>query len=143
MIKAWDFKCPVCESEWEEFTNNPKSVTHCGTRAVKIWKSSTPVHQDSIEGGQWIENLGPEPVKVYSKTELQREMKARGLEQFVRHTPVPGTDKAPHTSNWASVSKETLEGAKGLLERHAGRNSNDDSVKGVIKWEKRELPGVN
>lgn len=35
---------------------------------------------DTLPGGaQWIENLGPEPVWVESKTQLQKEAAARGL----------------------------------------------------------------
>lgn len=58
------------------------------------------VKGDEYPGGIWIENLGPKPVKVYSETERQMIMKRRGLKEFVRHMPVPGSDKSPHTVSW-------------------------------------------
>lgn len=46
---------------------------------------------DQLEGGpQWIENLGHEPVWVEDKSQLKRELDARGLEQRVGgKTPSP------------------------------------------------------
>jgi hypothetical protein len=45
-------------------------------------------------GGQVIENLGHEPVTVYSKSELRREAAKRGLEPMVQHKPPdPASDK--------------------------------------------------
>lgn len=77
-------------------------------------------HTDDYPGGIWIENLGPHPVKVYSNTERLRIMKANGLEEFVRHVPVPGTDKSPHTTDWSrGVDAQTLENARVLVSRSA------------------------
>lgn len=56
--------------------------------------------RDEIPGGVWIENLGPKPVKVYSHSERRDLMRAAGVEEFVRHQPVPGSDKSPHTTRW-------------------------------------------
>jgi hypothetical protein len=71
---------------------------------------------DDIPGGRTYENLGPVPVTVYSKSELRRELKARGLEEFVRHVPVPGSDRSPHTTSWTAVD---LEAGRVLAERQA------------------------
>ena len=71
---------------------------------------------DEFIGGLTLENLGPEPVTIRSRTELRRELKARGLVECVRHVPVPGSDKSPHTSSWASVD---LDAARALAERQA------------------------
>lgn len=68
-------------------------------------------------GGRTFENLANEPKTFYSPAELNRYLKAHNLEPMVRHQPVPGTDKSPHTSSWAAVSQETLDGAKAMLER--------------------------
>ena len=68
-------------------------------------------------GGKTFENLGDAPKTFYSPAELNRHLKAHNLESFVRHTPVPGSDKSPYTTNWAAVSQETLDGAKAMLER--------------------------
>jgi hypothetical protein len=71
---------------------------------------------NDIPGGLTLENLGHEPVTVYSRSELKRELQARGLVEFVRHVPVPGSDKSPHTTSWSSVD---LEAGKALAERQA------------------------
>jgi hypothetical protein len=71
---------------------------------------------NDIPGGLTLENLGHEEVTVYSRSELKRELKARGLVEFVRHVPVPGSDKSPHTTSWSSVD---LEAGKALAERQA------------------------
>lgn len=63
-------------------------------------KGSQMVESDDIPGGMWIENLGPVPVKVYSHTERLAIMRSRGLNEYVRHMGVPGSDKSPHTTNW-------------------------------------------
>jgi hypothetical protein len=63
-------------------------------------RPSFKVFQDSIPGGLWLENLGPEPVKVYSKSERKFEMEKRGLVESVRHIGEQGSDKSRHTSRW-------------------------------------------
>jgi len=63
-------------------------------------RGSATVIGDDIPGGMLITNLGHEPVMVYSKSQILAEASARGLKPFVRHTPVPGTDKSPHTTRW-------------------------------------------
>lgn len=68
-------------------------------------------------GGKTFENLGHEPVTFYSPAEKAAYLKAHRLEEFVRHMPVPGSDKSPHTVSWAAVSQETLDGARAMLER--------------------------
>lgn len=71
---------------------------------------------DDIPGGMKLENLGHEEVTVYSKSELRRELNARGLVEMVRHVPVPGTDKSPHTTSWTAVD---LDAGRVLAERQA------------------------
>ncbi len=63
-------------------------------------RPSFKVFQDSIPGGLWIENMGPTPVKVYSKSEKRFEMEKRGLVESVRHIGEQGSDKSRHTSRW-------------------------------------------
>lgn len=55
---------------------------------------------DEFPGGKTFYNLGHEPVTVYSKSELNREMAKRGLVPFVRHVGEQGSDKSKHTSRW-------------------------------------------
>ena len=70
--------------------------------------------RDEIVGGQVIENLGHEPVTVYSQSELRREAEARGL----RLTDCWAGPGDRHLSNWAAgIDAYTLESARLLLER--------------------------
>ena len=75
------------------------------------------VRDDSFIGGKTFENLGDTPVTFHSKTDYRRYLQTHGIEECVRHVPVPGSDKSPHTTSWAAVSQETLDGAKAMLER--------------------------
>lgn len=68
-------------------------------------------------GGKTFENLGHEPRTFYSPAELSRYLKAHNLEPMVRHQPLPGTDKSPHTTSWAAISQASLDGATAMLER--------------------------
>ena len=68
-------------------------------------------------GGRTFENLSDSPQTFYSPAEKARYLKTHRIEEFVRHVPVPGSDKSPHTTSWAAVSQETLDGAKAMLER--------------------------
>ena len=43
------------------------------------------VVDDTIIGGEVNENVGPEPVTFYSKSERRRYLKEHNLEEFVRH----------------------------------------------------------
>ena len=69
---------------------------------------------DEIPGGLWVENLGPQPVQVFSHSERLRIAKSRGLEEVIRH--IPGS---PHTRSWATMDPYTLEQARVLAERQA------------------------
>lgn len=67
-------------------------------------------------------NLGRDPIRIRSKAERRRLMKEQGLVEFIRHTPVPGTDKSPYTSDWSkgSIDAYTLESARVLVSRQGG-----------------------
>jgi hypothetical protein len=65
-------------------------------------------------GGITFENLGHDPVTLYSPAELKREMDARGLQPMVRHT-----DGDTHTRSWATMDAQTLENGRILAERQA------------------------
>jgi hypothetical protein len=71
---------------------------------------------DGIPGGETLENVGPEPVTFYSRSEKRRYLKEHGLVEFVRHVPVPGSDTSPHTTSWTGVN---LEAGRILAERQA------------------------
>jgi hypothetical protein len=71
---------------------------------------------DGIPGGETLENVGPEPVTFYSRSEKRRYLKEHGLVEMVRHVPVPGSDKSEHTTSWTGVD---LEAGRILAERQA------------------------
>jgi hypothetical protein len=112
--------CTVCPWEGDIHAQpfeSPPCPT-CGGVTERLWRGqAADVRDDTFIGGLTLENLGHEPVTVGSRSELRRELKARGLEPMVRHVPVPGSDKSPHTTSWAAVSAYSLEQARLLLER--------------------------
>lgn len=97
MLKHFDQECNDChkvsEVLCEPFTTVPCPV--CGSaNTERVWRSIRVIGDD-IPGGLVVENLGPEPVKVYSKSELKREAEKRGLVQRVRHV-----EGSTQTSRW-------------------------------------------
>jgi hypothetical protein len=78
--------CPACGEATERY--------------YPIGGTTGGVIVDEWPGGQTFHNLGHEPVTLYSRTELRREMAARGLEHRVRHVGVPGSDRSPETTRW-------------------------------------------
>ena len=78
-------------------------------------------HGNTIEtnerfiGGVTIENMGPDPVTVYSREEYKAEMLKHGVEQHIKW--VPG-DR--HLQNWGMfIDPYTLAAATTLVERQA------------------------
>ena len=55
---------------------------------------------DEWPGGKVFENLGHDPVTLYSRSELKREMDKRGLQPFVRHVGTQDGDRSAHTQRW-------------------------------------------
>lgn len=59
---------------------------------------------DDIPGGILIRhgicNEDGTPRKYYSKSEMTKEAKRRGLVNLVEHVTEPGTDKSKHTTRW-------------------------------------------
>lgn len=83
---------------------------------------STSIEDATWPGGRVFENLGHEPVRCDSPADLKREMKTRGLVEFVRHT-----DGDRHTRSWATTDPYTLEQGRILAERQGRtRASGDD-----------------
>ena len=80
---------------------------------------SSTYFQDDIPGGLLVENLGPHPIRVYSHSERRRLAKEQGLEEFVRHAPLPGHDRSQFTTDWSRgcVDARTLENATILVSR--------------------------
>lgn len=78
--------CPECGGQTE--------------RHYPIGAKASGVIPDEWPGGIVFENLQHEPLRVYSRSQLKREMDARGLTHAVRHVGSPGSDKSEHTTRW-------------------------------------------
>ena len=76
----------------------------CGGPTETLWDSPPGVIPDDIPGGLWIRhglcNEDGTPRKYYSKTEINREAKRRGLVNMVEHVGERGSDKSKHTVKW-------------------------------------------
>lgn len=104
-MPVYDRKCPACcwtRIDCYEPIRHHAMCPECGTETERIWSSRTAavVGDDPFVGGRTFENLGHEPVTVYSRAEYKRELAARGLQEFVRHQGAPGSDKSKHTTRW-------------------------------------------
>lgn len=102
-MPKYDQHCLACgkvyEIACEPFVNPPCIACRGATERIFL-PGTYEIQGDEIPGGLVVENLGPEPVRVYSKSELRREVEARGLVPSVRHVGVPGSDKSPHTQRF-------------------------------------------
>lgn len=96
---------PLCECGRGQCADCPR----CGRRVhIGEWyqcphgpMGSLGMIDDQLPGGpRFVENLGHEPVWVETKSQLDRELKARGLQPFVRHVGAPGSDKSKETVRW-------------------------------------------
>lgn len=77
---------------------------NCGEPTETLWISSSNVIADDIPGGIEIRhgicNPDGTPRRYYSKSDMAKAAKAKGLVNFVDHITEPGTDKAKYTSKW-------------------------------------------
>lgn len=114
--------CPECGVDYGigQWYRCPHEAIRQGRGADVTWP-----------GGQTFENLGPEPVTFYSPAEKSRYMRQHGLQEFVRHVPVPGSDKSPHTTSWSGIDAQTLANAAALVEYRGG--SGKDESKGWVE----------
>lgn len=94
-------KCENCgEIERASTVAARRDPCVCGLPVEIVYRpNGGRTFQDDIPGGMWVENLGPTPVKVYSHSERLNLAKQRGLQEFVRHTPTPGSSRSKWTSN--------------------------------------------
>jgi hypothetical protein len=88
----------TCERCGGELATGAHGVGACPLEPQRVRHQRALAANVTWPGGRTFENLGNEPVTLYSPAELQREMKARGLEPFVRHV-----DGDRHVERWASV----------------------------------------
>lgn len=104
-MPTYDFKCQDCGVERERLV--PVGVVPtclaCGGPTEKFWGTSFPsVLGDEIN--ETIENLTATPQHFTSRGEKKLWLKMHGVEEHVRHVGLPGegSDKSPHTMNWAA-----------------------------------------
>lgn len=99
-----DRRCPECG--WSKDDNyEPRTAMDVlcpnGHKTEILFTSNVSIHgDDQFVGGKTFENLGNRPVTVHSRSELKREMAARGLQPFVRHVGERGSDRSKHTTRW-------------------------------------------
>lgn len=111
---------------WPAATTAAVNTTTCPSCGITYGVGASPWCRDNHEGGvsgiedvTWpggitFENLGDQPVTLYSPSELKAELKARNLEPMIRHR-----DGDQHTRSWATMDPYTLENARILAERQA------------------------
>ncbi len=103
-MPMFDVECPICKWSRSDCYETSYRKTLCpeGHATVHVLKPSRVAIQtdEAFIGGKTFENLGPTPVTVYSRQELQREMDKRGLTYKTRHVGASGGDKSKHTSRW-------------------------------------------
>lgn len=75
------------------------------------------------------ENGFHHPTRFTSKSALAKALDEKGLEMRVRHVPIPGSDKSPHTTDWSkgSIDPQTLANVTELVSRN-GRSSGKDTT---------------
>jgi hypothetical protein len=75
-----------------------------------------------------IENNGTnQPIRFRSREAMRKHFDAHNLTPMVRHTPLPGSDKSPHTTDWSQgIDAQTLENARILLARPTSRMAEDE-----------------
>lgn len=97
---------------------------------------------DEIPGGMVLENVGPEPVTVYSYTEMNQLFASRGLSRSERHSPTPGTDHDPAgvQDSRKYVDPQTLANGRELLLRSAGAREKEAEDRAFADRAYRPLP---
>lgn len=88
-----------------------------------------------------IENNGTgAPIRFRSREALKQHMDRFNLSPAVRHMPVPGSDKSPHTIDWSrGIDPVTLENARILLSRPTSRAVAEQGASLPIEVTVREL----
>lgn len=127
-MPLYDFACQTCAHVFEAFRpiGDRPDCPICGGAVEKVWigKGSTVIGD---EMDQVIENNGTaHAIRFRSKSALAAHMAAHGLVSKVRHMPLQGSDKSPHTSDWSrAIDPYTLNNVRVLLSRVSGAARDD------------------
>lgn len=112
---------------WEPVTmDHPPPCPSCGAATTRMWLTPATVRGDECD--VTVHNGTRVPIRFRSKAEYRRWMHAEGLESSVQHVPIQGTDRSPHTTNWAATyDPYTAKNVRELLERafQGGRAPSD------------------
>lgn len=103
-MPMYDRKCEHCGTVrfdcWESIKADTPTC-ECGGAMPRVWLSKGAlVVDDSWPGGRTFEHLAHEPQTFYSRSELNRFLKATNQMEFVRHVGEQGSDKSRHTTRW-------------------------------------------
>ncbi len=120
-MPRFEHQCTVCRHREESFVPGGEhpSCVRCLSPTEYIWRATGASHgivtDEAFIGGMTLENLGHEPVTVYSRTELARKMHEAGVVQKIKWSGP--NDK--FLTNWAAgIDAQTLANAKALVERN-------------------------
>ena len=118
MRRMIDIRCNGCGAvERDQYVDEAKLGMHggdgtapCGgqwqkvTLDMPVTSRSAVVHGDDIPGGvlmyNGVCNDDGSPRRFYSKSEIARAAKEKGLHNHVEHIPEKGSDKSKHTTRW-------------------------------------------
>lgn len=116
----------------------------CQASTDYVWRATGASHgivtDESFIGGLTFENLGHEPVTVYSRQDLARRMQEAGVEQRIKY--VPG-DK--YLTDWSkAIDPYTLAAAKALVSRPGAMGQTRQDVRPTLRVETsvRTLPSA-
>jgi len=93
-MPMYDYLC--CNGHVEEtFRNvseidNPRACNECGGLSLVTITKSNPLTAFRENNGQWIWNMGPDPVYITSHSQHKAEMKKRGLQFATPKRGMPG-----------------------------------------------------
>jgi hypothetical protein len=113
-MRMVDVICPSCELVREDALLRDKNdagdyiypaCAKCGATTIRVYTGhASHVHGDDIPGGiliyNGICNKDGSPKRYYSKSEMARVAKQKGLVNNVRHIGGQGSDKNKHTQRF-------------------------------------------
>lgn len=130
--------CPRCDQPTRSVSYNKQGDARCSSCVAKEHydiNPATAIARDEIPGGIICENYGPEPIRFDSHSERRTYMKAHGLREKEKFSPLPGTDKDPQgIPNPAGyVDAQTLKNAAELICRNGQKPAFDGVASGVLR----------